>query len=211
MATLLGPGSLGMPMFSAEQNFKTENGLRFPRQAFAHAPAGSLPSEWKLRLWETPDKKETPHQIGMAVAALGSGFRGNKVSIPAHDLPSVKRRVLRAWHVANPDSTDVPAVLKTSLDGVAPPGWEHSIKHMKKDGAIDNPWALSWWMKNRGAKPAHASSMDASVDDSRLLQQLKRQQHQAPLACIAAARGEAWAQAQLLASDCPALVIEGRW
>lgn len=38
------------------------------------------------------------------------------------------------------------------FDEVAPPGWEGTVKKMKKHKEIDNPWALAWWMKNRGAK-----------------------------------------------------------
>ena len=34
----------------------------------------------------------------------------------------------------------------------APPGWEGPIKEMKKDKDIDNPWALAWYMKNKGDK-----------------------------------------------------------
>lgn len=36
---------------------------------------------------------------------------------------------------------------------VAPPGWEGPVKEMKKDRDIDNPWALAWYMKNKGDKP----------------------------------------------------------
>lgn len=35
----------------------------------------------------------------------------------------------------------------------APPGWEGPVKEMKKDKDIDNPWALAWYMKNKGDKP----------------------------------------------------------
>ena len=35
---------------------------------------------------------------------------------------------------------------------VAPEGWEGTVKAMKKDGDVDNPWALAWWMKNKGYK-----------------------------------------------------------
>jgi len=40
---------------------------------------------------------------------------------------------------------------------VAPPGWEDTVKKMKKHKEIDNPWALAWYMKNKGAEPHHAS------------------------------------------------------
>jgi hypothetical protein len=36
------------------------------------------------------------------------------------------------------------------LDEVSPPGWEGTVKAMKKHKDITNPWALSWWMKGRG-------------------------------------------------------------
>jgi len=40
------------------------------------------------------------------------------------------------------------------LDEVSPPGFEGTVKAMKKrhSDKIDNPWALSWWMKNKGYK-----------------------------------------------------------
>jgi hypothetical protein len=33
---------------------------------------------------------------------------------------------------------------------VAPPGWENTVKEMKDEGKVENPWALAWWMKNQG-------------------------------------------------------------
>ena len=38
------------------------------------------------------------------------------------------------------------------VDEVAPPGWEGTVKAMKKHKGIDNPWALAWSMKNKGMK-----------------------------------------------------------
>jgi hypothetical protein len=38
---------------------------------------------------------------------------------------------------------------------VAPPGWSGTVKAMKKHGEISNPFALAWWMKNKGDKPHH--------------------------------------------------------
>jgi hypothetical protein len=93
---------------------KTEDGLEYPAAAFAYAPDKDTPSGWKLRLWETPELKETRRQVGMAVAALGpGGFRGNRVRIPSDDLPGVKRRVLQAWLKVwpNKERSDAPRVL----------------------------------------------------------------------------------------------------
>ena len=36
------------------------------------------------------------------------------------------------------------------LDEVAPEGWEGTVRSMKKHKEIDNPWALSQWMKKKG-------------------------------------------------------------
>lgn len=39
------------------------------------------------------------------------------------------------------------------LVNVSPPGWGGTVRAMKKHKDIDNPFALGWWMKNRGDKP----------------------------------------------------------
>ncbi len=101
-----------------KQATKTERGMTFPARAYAYVPDAEQPSTWKLRLWQTPQTQETRRQIGLAVAALGpGGFRGQRVQIPADDLPAVKRRVLRAWLKANPDKSrgDAPPILKELL------------------------------------------------------------------------------------------------
>ncbi len=93
---------------------KTDDGLEYPAKAYAYVGDPDVVSTWKLRLWETPELKETRRQIGMAVAALGpGGFRGNRVQIPADDRAAVKRRVLNAWLKVWPDKerADAPRVL----------------------------------------------------------------------------------------------------
>lgn len=215
--TLCSPGALHVPMFGGDILCKTEDGKRFFPSDFAYTPDISQPGTWKLRLTSTPGGKPDPQSVGAAVAALGKGFRGNNVSIPSGNLGTVKRRVLRAWYAANPGKghAEIPEVLThldAAFEGIAPPGWEHTIQKMKNDSAIDNPFALAWFMKNRGIKPStHAHEMSASADDTMRMLSLIRQQHQIPAVCIAAARGETWAQAQLLAYGCPPLVVEGRW
>lgn len=101
---------------AADKPMKTENGMKFPAEAYAYVPDPEKPSTWKLRLWETPEQKETARQVGMAVAALGPGFRGNKVEIPAEDLPKVIARVRAAWRKVHPDAKeeDMPEVLRKS-------------------------------------------------------------------------------------------------
>lgn len=43
-----------------------------------------------------------------------------------------------------------------------PEGWEDTVKKMKKNKDISNPWALSWWMKDKGYKP-HSSDIEESA------------------------------------------------
>ena len=36
------------------------------------------------------------------------------------------------------------------VNEVAPKGWEGTVKAMKDEKGIDNPWAMAWWMKKNG-------------------------------------------------------------
>tara|TARA_R110000868_G_scaffold193194_1_gene437883 strand:- start:235 stop:1077 length:843 start_codon:yes stop_codon:yes gene_type:complete len=47
------------------------------------------------------------------------------------------------------ESSDEP----TTMNEVAPKGWEKTVLKMKKKKNIDNPWALAHWMKNKGYHP----------------------------------------------------------
>lgn len=95
---------------------KTEGGESFPSGDYAYVPDPEKPSTWKLRLTATPGGPPDPHIVGAAIAALGpGGFRGQKVQIPAADLPAVKAKVRAAWVKANPDKDpkkDMPPAIK---------------------------------------------------------------------------------------------------
>lgn len=97
------------------------------------------------------------------------------------------------------------------LEGVAPPGWEHSVRRMKKDKGIDNPYALSWWLKKRGAKPAQDEDAADLVFDAELAAAQTVLQHATlPAVFAAAGRGEAWAHTVLL-NPSASLVLAERW
>lgn len=93
---------------------KTEAGASFPAAGYAYVPDPEKPSTWKLRLWRTSDGGPDSGVVGAAIAALGKGFRGNKVEIPSSDLPAVKAKVRAAWVKANPDKeeSEMPLVIK---------------------------------------------------------------------------------------------------
>lgn len=105
---------------------KTEDGVKFPAAAFAYVPDTEKPSEWKLRLWEDPDKEVTRKQLGAAAAALSpGGFRGNRVEIPKEDLPAVKRKIRSAYRSLDISDEDMPrwikeATMRTLLTGYIP-------------------------------------------------------------------------------------------
>lgn len=43
-------------------------------------------------------------------------------------------------------------LLDKEVDEIAPPGWEGTVRHMKKHKEIDNPYAPAWSMKKKGFK-----------------------------------------------------------
>jgi len=43
-------------------------------------------------------------------------------------------------------------IYNKEIEEVSPPGFEGTIKAMKKHKEIDNPYALAWYMKNKGYK-----------------------------------------------------------
>ena len=83
---------------------KKEGDEMLPASAYAYTPDKEQVSTWKLRI-------DTPENTRAAVAALGKGFRGNKVEIPEADLPAVKKKVARAYRKFFPDN-EVPEILK---------------------------------------------------------------------------------------------------
>ena len=94
---------------------QTVDGQVFTANDFAYVPDKDLSSTWKLRLTSTPGGKPDARIVGAAVAALGKGFRGKKVQIPAEALSGVKARVRAAWLAANnkdKGAEDMPSVLK---------------------------------------------------------------------------------------------------
>lgn len=53
---------------------------------------------------------------------------------------------------------------ETSIEEKAPPGWEGTVKAMKKEKNISNPFALAWSMKKKGFK-SHVKE-ETQLDES---------------------------------------------
>jgi len=102
----------------AEKPTKSEGGRNFFASDYAYVPDPQKPSTWKLRLTNTPGGAPDPRIVGAAVAALGKGFRGQKVQLPAADRGRVRARVRAAWLKANPEKSreDLPNILKSDTE-----------------------------------------------------------------------------------------------
>ena len=89
----------------AEQATRVVNGLGFPARAFAFTPKPTKPSTWKLRLFDTPadvaaNRPSVRLTAAAAMALSPSGFRGNRVRLPAAVKARVRRKVAAAWKKA---------------------------------------------------------------------------------------------------------------
>lgn len=119
-------GEMTTMINKAERKTKSEiiggKSVKFYASDYAYVPDPQKSSTWKLRLTNTPGGKPDTRIVGAAVAALGKGFRGQKVQIPAKDLPKVKRKVRAAWLEANKDKTrdDLPEILKVNTEASMP-------------------------------------------------------------------------------------------
>lgn len=100
----------------AEASYQTRGGVKFHKGDFFYTPSDDA-STWKLLKSGTPGGAPDAAHVGAAVAALGKGFRGKKVSIPQDARAGVKAKVRAAWKKLHPDATpaELPAVLHASI------------------------------------------------------------------------------------------------
>lgn len=85
---------------------KTVDGKGYPASDWAYVPDPEKPSTWKLRLTAEPGGDPDPRIVGAAAAALGPGYRGQKVQLPDGVRSAVVARVRAAWRKANPETED---------------------------------------------------------------------------------------------------------
>ena len=81
----------------------------------------------------------------------GSEFQSGENFKSPIDLPDWEETRDR---LQEEEDNEVPRIATEDVNAdktaVAPPGWEGTVKEMKKHDEIDNPWALAWSMKNKG-------------------------------------------------------------
>ena len=106
---------------------KTEGGMEFSSSAYLVVPNPDEPSTWKLRVEESPGKVTTA-QLGRAAAALGKGFRGNKVQISSGDRSKALAKLKSLYKSQGVGKDELPSVLQQALLTVA-------IGRFKENGA----------------------------------------------------------------------------
>lgn len=86
---------------------KKEGNDSLPASAYAYVPDPMMPSTWKLRI-------DDAAHVGAAIAAMGPGFRGNKVELPSSAVAGVKAKIRRAWKKFHPDKmmADMPMAIR---------------------------------------------------------------------------------------------------
>lgn len=99
------PADMVYRVIDSEAATKTEDGKAFKKGDFFYTPSDD-PSTWKLRKTSTPGGAPDKGHVGAAAAALGKGFRGQKVQIPAKDRASVKAKVRSAWKKLHSDKSE---------------------------------------------------------------------------------------------------------
>ena len=133
----------GMPVAEAdvrEAVTKSEGDAgNFPAGDYAYVPDATAPSTWKLRLTATPGGPPDPGIVGAAAAALGPGFRGQKVDIPSASLAAVRAKVRTAWRKANPDKSpqEMPDGIREALaeaEGVHGPSEDIRFREASYEG-----------------------------------------------------------------------------
>lgn len=91
------------------EDFKTDNGIKFPKEAYLYVPEPDKPSTWKLRIWETIEAKVTIAQLGRAAAAFSAGgFRGQKVELPSEEVTAIKKKLVSLYKKEGVKKEEIP-------------------------------------------------------------------------------------------------------
>ena len=87
----------------------------------------------------------------------------NKIAYPTEGVEITDESMLLEFAAMVKDG----AFMEEHINEVAPEGWEPTVKAMKKHKDIKSPWALAWWMKEKGYKP-HAKEGKLPDDPSQI-------------------------------------------
>lgn len=115
-----------------ENDLFTKAAVGSKAKDYAYVPDKETPSSWKLNISDAVHTRA-------AVAALGKGFRGNKVSIPEADRSAVKSKVRAAYKKFFPNN-EVPEVIQASTEplkeGITEPSIKSTITKNNKEDLV---------------------------------------------------------------------------
>ena len=138
-----------------------------PKTTFVHGykAADAAEADWKER--SSKDKTEAAYNPGVQdlygkdAIPFSDLPNGAEFRIPKSDSIKVKLKgnsytekgVSKTFKTGAGSAVIPVKATDESLDEKSPPGWEGTVKAMKKHPEITNPWALAWSMKNKGQQP----------------------------------------------------------
>lgn len=97
------------------QDYKTDNGMKFKRSAYLINDS-DLPSEWKVRVEESPGQI-TVAQLGRAAAALSpKGYRGQKTEASPAQIAKARKKLISLYHKEGVKNEDIPEYLFSEED-----------------------------------------------------------------------------------------------
>src|ERR1017187_8733541 len=144
---------------AVEKDGKTYAGTTYPASDFAYVPDKDTPSSWKLRLTKTPGGAPDAGIVGAACAALGKGFRGEKVQIPAEALAAVKAKVRAAWLKCNgKGNSEMPEAIQKGEDVM-------TLQEIEKKVGDQDALIAKLTADNEGAKAETESVLGMSKKD----------------------------------------------
>ncbi len=126
---------------------KTEDGKEFTASAYLYVPDRDSPSTWKLRIEEEPGKV-TVAQLGRAAAALGPGFRGQRVELPPDDRRAVAKKLIGKYRAQGVDDEDIPEYL-WDIAGMEKPAGKAILAVKALGGNRIGGYAVLWGDESR--------------------------------------------------------------
>ena len=123
-----------------------------------HQAIAKLKDEQEHKFKTEDGKHWTARRKGDEVHFQGAN-NGGSTKVKHEELKESEDRMARADYKTSPSGRKShkeivfgDAEKKDKIDEKAPPGFEGTVKAMKKHKEIDNPYALAWYMKNKGMK-----------------------------------------------------------
>lgn len=131
---------------------KTDGGDKFESTAYLYCPDKEKPSTWKLRIEETPGKV-TIAQLGRAAAALGPGYRGNHVDMPAEDKKMAARKLIGMYRKHDVMDSDIPNHLwdMADMSQRRPNGAKQAVLGAGFKAVKQEDGSTRWFMLSSGA------------------------------------------------------------